>query len=146
MKFSSALAVLATVTVAVTSPVAEPWSTGDRDCKNNKNIVDAINDIKDRICDQPQRQVFNFDAVYNVVATPGQYPSALVIDGTSCTDRNLDQVVNLNNTFTGGLPGAMGYFNYGINVAENTICYVSWASRSQTSSLYHHRGLTLSLT
>lgn len=34
-----------------------------------------------------------------------------------------DQVVNANNTFTGGLPGARGLYKISINSKENFICY-----------------------
>ncbi|KAI8304112.1 hypothetical protein K4K59_012931 [Colletotrichum sp. SAR11_240] len=47
---------------------------------------------------------FHFTSTYHVVATP-------------------DQVVDNNNTATGGLAGAIGYFNYGINSQEDVICY-----------------------
>ncbi|CCF38386.1 hypothetical protein CH063_09486 [Colletotrichum higginsianum] len=47
---------------------------------------------------------FTFTSTYNVIATPGQ-------------------VVDSNNTFTGGLEGAIGYYRYGINSWENVICY-----------------------
>ena len=47
---------------------------------------------------------FVFTSTYNVVATP-------------------DQVVDANNTLTGGLAGAKGWFNYGINSHENVICF-----------------------
>lgn len=46
---------------------------------------------------------FNFTSTYNIVATP-------------------DQVVN-GTTFTGGLPGTIGYFNYGINSDLDLICW-----------------------
>ena len=48
---------------------------------------------------------FHFTSVYHVVATPDQ-----VINGTKSTP---------------GEPGAIGYFNYGINVDLDVICYVS---------------------
>lgn len=48
---------------------------------------------------------FHFSSVYKVVATPDQ-----VINGT---------------TVTPGEPGAIGYYNYGINAELNVICYVS---------------------
>lgn len=48
---------------------------------------------------------FHFSSVYHVVATPDQ-----VINGT---------------TPTPGEPGAIGYFNYGINAELDVICYVS---------------------
>ncbi|KAF9877067.1 hypothetical protein CkaCkLH20_05333 [Colletotrichum karsti] len=47
---------------------------------------------------------FHFTSTYHVVATP-------------------DQVVDNNNTATGGLAGAIGYFSYGINSWEDVICY-----------------------
>ncbi|KAJ0159897.1 hypothetical protein CTA2_8921 [Colletotrichum tanaceti] len=47
---------------------------------------------------------FSFTSTYDVVATP-------------------DQVVDSNNTFTGGLAGAVGFYSYGINSWENVICY-----------------------
>lgn len=46
---------------------------------------------------------FNFTSTYNVVASP-------------------DQVVN-GTTFTGGLAGAIGYFNFGINSDFDLICW-----------------------
>lgn len=50
--------------------------------------------------------LFYFDAEYYVKATP-------------------DQVIATSGAPTPGQPGAKGIFKYGINVAENTICYVS---------------------
>ncbi|KAK2040038.1 hypothetical protein LZ31DRAFT_530549 [Colletotrichum somersetense] len=47
---------------------------------------------------------FTFTSTYDVIATP-------------------DQVVDSNNTYTGGLAGAVGYYSYGINAYENVICY-----------------------
>jgi len=51
-------------------------------------------------------KLFYFDSEYYVKATP-------------------EQVVNNVSVSTPGQPGAKGIFKYGINVAENTICYVS---------------------
>jgi hypothetical protein len=51
-------------------------------------------------------KLFYFDSEIFVKATP-------------------DQVVNNSGIATPGQPGAKGIFKYGINVAENTICYVS---------------------
>jgi hypothetical protein len=50
-------------------------------------------------------KLFYFDAEYIVKATP-------------------DQVIANDGTPTPGQPDAKGIFKYGINVAENTICYV----------------------
>ena len=47
---------------------------------------------------------FWFTSTYSVIATP-------------------DQVVNATNQYTGGLVGAKGYYNYGINSHQNVICY-----------------------
>merc|ERR1711988_2035057 len=47
---------------------------------------------------------FEFTSTYSVVATP-------------------DQVVNSDNEFTGGLAGAKGYYEYGINSKEDYICW-----------------------
>lgn len=49
--------------------------------------------------------LFYFDAEYYVKATP-------------------DQVIANDGKPAPGQPGAKGIFKYGINVAENTICYV----------------------
>lgn len=56
---------------------------------------------------------FHFSSVYKVVATPDQ-----VINGT---------------TVTPGEPGAVGYFNYGINAELDVICYVSTFYRCRDS-------------
>ena len=34
-----------------------------------------------------------------------------------------EQVVNANNTATGGLPGSVGFYDFGINTELDTICY-----------------------
>ncbi|KEY69582.1 hypothetical protein S7711_06211 [Stachybotrys chartarum IBT 7711] len=54
--------------------------------------------------DKNPKSPFVFTSTYSIVATP-------------------DQVVNPENQFTGGLEGAIGYYNFGINSYENTICY-----------------------
>lgn len=58
-------------------------------------------DIKDHTADYP----FVFTSTYKVVATP-------------------EQVINATGP-TPGEPGAIGYFNYGINSELEVICYVS---------------------
>jgi hypothetical protein len=55
---------------------------------------------------------FSFTSTYLVTATP-------------------DQVINSTGSPTPGQPGAIGYFNYGINSNLDVICYVS------SSSLLH---------
>lgn len=47
---------------------------------------------------------FQFTSTYDIIATP-------------------EQVVNAQNQFTGGLPGAVGYFHFGLNSNEDIICY-----------------------
>merc|ERR1712137_1191647 len=47
---------------------------------------------------------FDFTSTYEVIAVP-------------------EQVVDANNTFTGGLKGARGVYKFGINSKENVICY-----------------------
>lgn len=59
---------------------------------------------KDYSSGYPFDDTFKFTSTYKVWATP-------------------DQVVNTNNTFTGGLPGAKGLYKYGINSDENVICF-----------------------
>ena len=49
---------------------------------------------------------FNFTSTYHVVATPDQ-----VVNGTT------------NPTFTGGLPGCTGYYDFGINSDLDLICW-----------------------
>ncbi|KAL9126781.1 MAG: hypothetical protein Q9217_004229 [Psora testacea] len=50
--------------------------------------------------------VFNFTSTYHIVATPDQ-----VVNGTT------------DPTFTGGLPGCTGFYDFGINVDLDLICY-----------------------
>merc|ERR1712137_712777 len=47
---------------------------------------------------------FDFTSTYEVIAVP-------------------EQVVDANNTFTGGLKGARGVYKFGLNSKENVICY-----------------------
>lgn len=63
---------------------------------------------------KPVPSPFYFTSTYQVVATPDQ-----VINGT---------------TPTPGEPGAIGYFNYGININLDVICYVSLPSLSLSSA------------
>ena len=49
-------------------------------------------------------RTFYFDAMYTVKATP-------------------EQVIGTTGEASPGEPGAVGLFKYGINIAENTICY-----------------------
>ncbi|KAJ1333133.1 CHRD domain-containing protein [Microdochium nivale] len=47
---------------------------------------------------------FDFTSTFDIVATP-------------------EQVVNATNAYTGGLPGAIGYFNFGLSAPDDVICY-----------------------
>lgn len=62
---------------------------------------------------------FCFTSTYQIVATP-------------------DQVVNANNTATPGQPGAIGYYNYGIQSEMNLICWVSPPPCPSQRSLTHN--------
>jgi hypothetical protein len=59
-------------------------------------------DWKGKCCDSP----FEFTSTYHVIATPQQ-----VFNGTPAVS-------------TPGQPGAIGYYNYGINSHLDVICYV----------------------
>lgn len=48
---------------------------------------------------------------------PKYFTSTYVVEATP------EQVVNANNTFTGGLPGAESLYKYGINADCDVICY-----------------------
>jgi len=52
-----------------------------------------------------QNGPFKFTSTYHIVATPDQ-----VVNGTQ-------------NVRTGGLPGAMGIYDFGVNTETDTICY-----------------------
>jgi hypothetical protein len=91
----------ATLTVAAPTASADynPDSKKDWDSKwkNNDNSKKNNQWMKDE-------KLFYFDAEYIVKATP-------------------DQVITNTGARAPGQPGAKGLFKYGINVAENTICY-----------------------
>jgi hypothetical protein len=92
----------ATLTVAVPTAGHSDYITDckkdwDNKWKNNDNSKKHNKWMKDE-------KLFYFDAEYVVKATPGQ-----VIANTGAP--------------APGQPGAKGLFKYGINVAENTICY-----------------------
>lgn len=82
------------LTTLIASVAAVPtWKGNDWKGKDNKKYW---KDVKD----YPKY----FTSTYEVKATP-------------------DQVVNANNTFTGGLDGAEGLYRYGINKDCDVICY-----------------------
>ena len=91
-----AILALLSATVAVAAP-----TKGDhykQDCKKDwENKWENDNWEKDE-------KLFYFDAEYVVKATP-------------------DQVISTAGASVPGQPHARGIFKYGINVAENTICY-----------------------
>lgn len=100
-----AILALLSGTFAVAAPTAEPGNKvwGDKqkykdDCKKDWDNKWKNDEWK------KSEKLFYFDAEYYVMATP-------------------DQVVNNVSVPTPGQPGAKGIFKYGINIAENTICY-----------------------
>jgi hypothetical protein len=83
-----------------TSVVASPTRGGHSGDNNRKNHwADKWNKN-----DYKNEKVFSFDKTFVIKADP-------------------DQVRN-GTTAVPGQPGAKGLFKYGINVEENTICYV----------------------
>lgn len=85
--------------LAATLVVAAPTN---KDYDNKKTQLEAgKKDLNEKWDAKP------FDATYIVKATP-------------------DQVINTTQTPAPGQPGAKGIFKYGINIAENTICYVRY--------------------
>jgi hypothetical protein len=92
----------ATLTVAAPTAGHGDYKTDakkdwDNKWKNNDNSKKNNQWMKNE-------KLFYFDAEYIVKATP-------------------DQVIANTGFRTPGQPGAKGLFKYGINVAENTICY-----------------------
>lgn len=103
-----AILALLSATVAVAAPTASPgnkpshynWDKYNKDCDEDWDKKWKGEGWK------KTEKLFYFDAEYVVKATP-------------------DQVIANNGTAVSGQPGAKGIFKYGINVHENTICYVS---------------------
>merc|ERR1711879_102992 len=87
MKVSQVAAVLA----VPASASAAPWKDGKKSWGGHWK-GGWKNGHEEKCMDGP----FEFTSTYSVVATP-------------------DQVVNSDNEFTGGLAGAKGYYEYGIN-------------------------------
>jgi hypothetical protein len=113
MHFSAAAALaILSATVAVAAPTTDnhkpkpqPKQYHDKekynkDCKEDWEHKWQNDDWK------KNENLFYFDAEYYVKATP-------------------DQVIATTGAAAPGQPGAKGIFKYAINVAENTICYVS---------------------
>ncbi|KAK3063495.1 hypothetical protein LTS18_015063 [Coniosporium uncinatum] len=92
--------IISAIVLAALSVSAAP-SSGKNNGRNRCRT--RGNNGRDRDCDL-RDYPFEFTSDYRVVATPGQ-------------------VVDTNNVRTGGLPGAIGFYNYGINSDENVICY-----------------------
>ena len=111
MHFSApAFIALLTATLAIAAPSAEPnnkWADKYKDKK--QYIKDCKKDLDDKWKQKDDHwkkneKLFYFDAEYVVKATP-------------------DQVIATTGAPAPGQPGAKGLFKYGINIAENTICY-----------------------
>ena len=120
MKFSLAIAAtMAASTMA--SPVwGKHWSEkwGEK-WGNNK---DQSTSSSHRSIDHPVKQPTNSPKHHtNILSvskkSPFDFTSTYKIEATP------DQVVDANNTYTGGLAGAHGIYKFGINSKENVICY-----------------------
>ena len=99
MHFSTTLLALFPLSVAVGSPVPGKYGLDLGSWKKDWEHKWGNNEWKN------DKKVFYFKDTYAVKADPSQ-----VRNGT---------------TSVPGQPGAKGFFKYGINVEENTICYVS---------------------
>ncbi|KAJ4364747.1 hypothetical protein N0V95_000694 [Ascochyta clinopodiicola] len=106
MYFSApAFITLLTAALAVAAPTSEHNKATDKkayikDCK--KDLDNKWNQKNDDW--KKDEKLFYFDAEYVVKATP-------------------EQVINTTQVPAPGQPGAKGLFKYGINIADNTICY-----------------------
>ncbi|KAJ4359856.1 uncharacterized protein N0V89_000412 [Didymosphaeria variabile] len=104
MHFSApAFITLLAATLAVAAPTNQKYDDKKayiKDCKKDleNKWNKKTNDWK------KHEKLFYFDAQYVVKATP-------------------DQVINPEQVPAPGQPGAKGLFKYGINIADNTICY-----------------------
>lgn len=67
------------------------------------NSLESRN-IINKILYKKEWSPFHFTSTFEIYATP-------------------EQVVNTTNFFTGGLAGAEGWFNFGLNSVEDTICF-----------------------
>jgi hypothetical protein len=120
---TTAVLALLSATVAVAAPTAssdyKPYHNKD---KYNKDCDEDWKSKWDNDDWKKSEKLFYFDSEYYVKATP-------------------DQVIGTDGVPAPGQPGAKGIFKYGINVAENTICYVS-----QDLSMPYQFMLTVSRT
>lgn len=114
-----------------TLAVAAPTAHNEHPRPNKEAYKQACNEDWDNKWRNDEwkksEKIFYFDAEYIVKATP-------------------DQVIATDGKPTPGQPGAKGIFKYGINVAENTICYVSPVRFSihHTTRLTRSQNITLS--
>ncbi|KAH8746375.1 hypothetical protein F5883DRAFT_609464 [Diaporthe sp. PMI_573] len=100
MKTSSILAIIATASFTIAAPTARSAGSSVTDLLS---VGGNALRITIEPLDSGGDQVFQFSSTQVVKATP-------------------DQVVN-GTTPTGGLPGASGTYNFGINSQTDTICY-----------------------
>jgi hypothetical protein len=103
---TSALLLSAVASLTVATPLPGNHKPSYNMDKYNKDCKDDWEQKWKNDAWKKDEKIFYFDAEYYVKATP-------------------DQVINNSNVSAPGQPGAKGLFKYGINVAENTICYVS---------------------
>jgi hypothetical protein len=103
---TSALVLSAVASVAVATPLPGNHKPAYNPDKYNKDCKEDWEQKWKNDAWKKNEKIFYFDNEYFVMATP-------------------DQVINNSNVSAPGQVGAKGLFKYGINVAENTICYVS---------------------
>lgn len=93
-------ALVALLAAPLASAAPSRWTDYQADCKLDFDKLWKSNDEQL----WKKEKTFYFDAEYVIKATP-------------------DQVVANSGDPAPGQPGARGLFKYGINIAENTICY-----------------------
>jgi hypothetical protein len=104
-----ALIAILSATVAVAAPTAGKDDHKPSHYNREKYQKDCDQDWEKKWKNDDWKKdenLFYYNSEYYVKATP-------------------DQVISNAGVPTPGQPGAKGIFKYGINVAENTICYVS---------------------
>jgi hypothetical protein len=101
-----ALLAVLSATAAVAAPTDSDYKPYYNKDKYNKDCADDWKSKWESNEWKKSEKLFYFDKEYYVKASP-------------------DEVIATTGIATPGQPGAKGIFKYGINVAENTICYVS---------------------
>jgi hypothetical protein len=114
MKFSLAIAATMAATTMASPTWGKHWSEkwGEKWGNDKDQSTSSSHRSIDRLIRTSplttilvsKKSPFDFTSTYKIEATP-------------------DQVVDANNTYTGGLKGAYGIYKFGINSKENVICY-----------------------